>query len=124
MVSAVQSRPNYYELLGLTPAATDDEITSAFAKAMGMFGFHPVTVAAQLSAAFEILRNPAKRDEYDRSLGLAKEPEPEPEQDLRPWAIAARRAGTPFFGLAPAEPPVQRQAEPTPPVARAPRMDP
>src|SRR5690242_11456540 len=79
MVSAVQSRPNYYELLGLTPAATDDEITNAFAKAMGMFGFHPMALAAQISAAFETLRNPAKRKDYDRSLGLVKKPEPEPQ---------------------------------------------
>lgn len=122
MVSAVQSRPNYYELLGLTPAATDDEITNAFAKAMGMFGFHPVTVAAQLSAAFEILRNPAKRKDYDRSLGLAKEPESVPQP--QPWAMAAQRGGTPFFGLARSVPPAQSQAEPALPVAREPRTDP
>jgi len=119
MVSAVQSRPNYYELLGLTPAATEDEITRAFAKAMGMFGFHPMALAAQLSAAFEILRNPAKRKDYDRSLGLAKAPEPKPQ----PWAIAAQRAGTPFFGLAPSAPAAAPRSEAPPPPA-APRVDP
>jgi len=116
MVSAVQSRPNYYELLGLTPAASDDEITHAFSKAMGMFGFHPIGLAAHLGAAFETLRNPAKRRDYDRSIGLAKEPEPQPQA----WALAAQRGGTPFFGLAALEPTAQRQPEARP----APRADP
>ena len=117
MVSAVQSRPNYYELLGLTPAATDDEITNAFAKAMGMFGFQPMALAAQISAAFETLRNPAKRKDYDRSIGLAKEPEPQPQ----PWAVAAQRGGTPFFALKPAGPAAQHPPEAAKP---APRADP
>lgn len=116
MVSAVQSRPNYYELLGLTPTATDDEITRAFGKAMGMFGFHPIGLAAQLSAAFETLRNPAKRLDYDRSLGLAKAPKPRPQ----PWAVAAQPGGTPFFGLAPSPAAARRQPEPSP----ARRVDP
>jgi hypothetical protein len=118
MVSAVQSRPNYYELLGLTPTASDEEITNAFAKAMGMFGFQPMALAAQISAAFETLRNPAKRKDYDRSIGLAKELEPKPQ----PWALAAQPGGTPFFGLKPAEPAGQRQ--PAAPQRPTPRVDP
>jgi len=87
MVSSVRSRPNHYEVLGLSPAASQDEIAGAFAKAMGMFGTRPVALAAQLSAAFETLRNPAKRRAYDSALGLRPEPQ------LRPWGIAATQRG-------------------------------
>ncbi len=74
MVTAVRSRPNHYETLGLSPSATDDEIRRAFARMMGMFGAHPVVAAASVSAAFEVLRNPDKRRAYDRTLGLRPEP--------------------------------------------------
>ena len=74
MVTAVRSRPNHYETLGLSPSASDDEIRSAFARMMGMFGAHPVVAATGVSAAFEVLRNPDKRRAYDRSLGLVPEP--------------------------------------------------
>ena len=67
MVSAVGTRPNYYEVLGVTPSASDDEISQAFAKLMSMFRARPITAIAQLSAAFETLRNPAKRRAYDAS---------------------------------------------------------
>ena len=87
MVSSVRSRPNHYEVLGLSPAASQDEIAGAFAKAMGMFGTRPVALAAQLSAAFETLRNPTKRRAYDSALGLRPEPQ------LRPWGIAATQRG-------------------------------
>lgn len=87
MVSSVRSRPNHYEVLGLSPAASQDEIAGAFAKAMGMFGTRPVALAAQLSAAFETLRNPVKRRAYDNALGLRPEPQ------LRPWGIAATQRG-------------------------------
>ena len=64
-----------------------DEIAGAFAKAMGMFGTRPVALAAQLSAAFETLRNPTKRRAYDSALGLRPKPQ------LRPWGIAATQRG-------------------------------
>lgn len=109
MASAVRPRPNHYEVLGLTPAATEEEISRAFAKARGMFGISPVAAAAQVCAAFETLRNPRKRQAYDRSLGFAAEPEP------RPWAMAARPGGTPIFGLPAAEANGRRPAVASPP---------
>jgi hypothetical protein len=112
MVSSVRSRPNHYEVLGLSPAASQDEIAGAFAKAMGMFGTRPVALAAQLSAAFETLRNPAKRRAYDNALGLRPPPQ------LRPWGIAAtQRGGARFadsaWGRSPDQPgPEPRSAAP------------
>src|SRR5688500_16325 len=74
MVSAVRTRPNHYETLGLSPSASDDEIRRAFARMMGMFGAHPVVAATSVSAAFEVLRNPERRRAYDRTLGLRPDP--------------------------------------------------
>ena len=73
MASSVRPRPNFYEVLGLSPAATQDEIGRAFVRCMGMFGAHPVAAAAQLSIAFETLRDPARRRAYDEGLGLRRE---------------------------------------------------
>lgn len=77
MVSSVRPRPNYYDVLGLSPSANQEEIRRAFAKFMGMFGAHPLAAAAELSAAFETLRNPVKRRAYDDSLGLKREAAPQ-----------------------------------------------
>lgn len=74
MVSAVRSRPNHYDTLGLSPGASDDEIRGAFARMMGMLGARPAVAAASVGAAFEVLRNPVKRRAYDRALGLLSEP--------------------------------------------------
>jgi hypothetical protein len=97
MASTAQQLPNHYDVLGLTPTASPDEITRAFAKAMSMFGARPIAVAAHLSHAFEVLRNPEKRRVYDRSIGLAPTPRPYGWQ----FAIAAA-PGAPFIASTPA----------------------
>ncbi len=84
MVSSVKLVPNHYDTLGLSPAASDREIAGAFARAMNMFGARSLARAAQIGVAFEVLRNPAKRSDYDRSLGLTSEPQP------RQWTAASR----------------------------------
>ena len=50
MASWVQSRQNHYEVLGLSPKASQEEIGQAFAKAMGMFATRPLGAAAQIGA--------------------------------------------------------------------------
>ena len=109
MASRAGIRPNHYEVLGLNPSASDGEIARAFADAMSMFRVRPVTALAEIGAAYETLRNPAKRREYDRSIGLSP-PAPAPRQ----WAIAAPAvrwaplAGSPAFAPPPAEQPAER----------------
>src|SRR5215213_1856660 len=92
MVSTVRSRPNHYEVLGLTPAASDAEILQAFAREMSMFRARPMAAVAQISVAYETLRNPAKRRAYDTSLGLVAEPEAAPVDAAAP---------SPFIGAVP-----------------------
>ena len=108
----VRSRPNHYEALGLTPAASDDEIARAFIKKMSLFGAHPMDEAAQILIAYEILRNAEKRREYDASIGLGAKPMPE----LRPWSFAlAPPRWSPFVASAAAsqaEGEVARSIEP------------
>ena len=112
MVTTVRSRPSHYEVLGLTPAATEKEIGQAFARKMSLFRARPLADLAQVTAAYETLRNPETRREYDRSLVPKPEPKPEPLG----WSFAlAQPAWKPFIASVPANP-----ASPPPaPAARA-----
>jgi hypothetical protein len=125
MESSVRPRPNYYDMLGLSPAATQEEIGRAFGKAMGMFAAHGAQAAAQLGIAFETLRDPARRRAYDAVLGVRREPEP------RQWTMSV--PGQTTRGLV-AQPPVrpasetlarlQRLAEPEPLTRAEPQVEP
>jgi outer membrane biosynthesis protein TonB len=70
--SSTQSGPNYYEALGLTPEASEDDIRSAF-KALNRKQRERdrelLDEARRTSIAFETLRDQAKRHAYDASLG-------------------------------------------------------
>lgn len=131
MASSVRPRPNYYDVLGLSPAATQDDIGRAFAKGMGLFGAHPAAAAAQLSVAFETLRDPARRRAYDSALGLRRQPEP------RQWTMSVPGRTTRGFIASAPEPTekaasdtlarLQRLAQPQPltrpaPAVEAPRV--
>jgi hypothetical protein len=128
MASSVRPRPNYYDLLGVPPGASQDEIGRAFVKGMGMFGAHPLATAARLSIAFETLRHPARRRAYDEAIGLRREPE------LRQWAMTVPNQTTRAFVASapgPAEKAksdtlarLQRLAEPQPLTRTAPKVDP
>ena len=78
MVSTVKVRPNHYELLGLTPAATHDEIRRAFAREISVLRPRAFGGAGEISIAYETLRNPAKRKAYDASIGIRPDPKPIP----------------------------------------------
>src|SRR4051794_7649006 len=99
--------PTHYEMLGLTPGASEDDIVRAFAKQMSLYKAWPMAAAAQMSIAYETLRNPAKRRAYDDSIGI-RPPEP-------PGAPTAVK-GELHFVPAPAE---RTRLEPAP-VALAP----
>lgn len=79
MVSPVRARNNHYETLQVSPNATTDEIVAAFASHMRSARMRPdisVVRLAELSVAYETLRDPAKRRTYDDSIGLKREPAP------------------------------------------------
>ena len=96
MVSTVKSRPNHYETLGLKPTASDDEIAPAFSRQM--LSPRPMLDVAQIGIAYAVLRDPIKRREYDRSLGLNAKPEP------RQWTYAMQPRWVPFIASAAPKP--------------------
>lgn len=78
MGSSLKSRPNYYQMLGLTPSATEGEINEAFARTMSLLP--PPGAAAQVCIAYETLRNPVRRRDYDLSIGAKPPAQPQPTQ--------------------------------------------
>lgn len=95
MAIAVKSRPNHYELLGLAPTATSDEIAQAFAKALSLLTPRPFGSLADITVAYETLRNPTKRKAYDASIGLGLEPlrpAPKAPADWKPFLAKPREA--------------------------------
>jgi hypothetical protein len=122
MASSVRSRPNHYEVLGLGAGAGAEEIARAFASRMRVAAAGPLGAAAQICAAHETLRDPAKRREYDRSIGIAPKPEPQG------WTVAAAQPRwAPFAASATARPAAQPAGDarrPAVPPAAAPRSEP
>ncbi len=104
MDSTVKARPNHYEVLGLAPTASAEEIAQAFAREISRpraFG-----AIAGVSIAYETLRNPDKRRTYDASIGLVPEPAAKPA----PRAYAAHAlVATPHLRT---ERPAEPKAEP------------
>ena len=94
MASTVKTRPNHYEVLGLTPTASSDEIARAFAMEISIFRPHGFGGIADVTVAYETLRNPARRRAYDAALGLNAKREPEPEHLLSSSGVG----GASFLG--------------------------
>ena len=78
MVEMTKLRPDHYELLGLTRAASSEEIAKAFAKELGLIPLRPFGNLAEVSVAYETLRDPVRRTAYDASLS----PRPQPGHSL------------------------------------------
>jgi hypothetical protein len=115
MASSVGSRPTHYETLGLKPTASRQEIADAFARAMGMFGAHPLADAARIGAAFEVLRDPERRRAYDEALGLKAKPHPVFSTYASQWS------GTGFIGSGWRPESAPAASPPSPPPAEEPR---
>jgi curved DNA-binding protein CbpA len=96
MINSVRQLPNYYETLGLTPAATDEEIGQAFARKMSECRWDPMGPSARICIAYETLSNRFKRADYDRSHGL----EPTPRPRLSAMAVTQQR-WAPFIASMP-----------------------
>jgi len=66
---------NYYELLGISPTATAEEIRQAYIKSSK--SYHPDVnnapnanfIFRQVKEAYEVLSNPTKRTGYDLMMG-------------------------------------------------------
>jgi hypothetical protein len=105
----VRLRPNHYELLGLSPTATPEEIEQAFARELRLpraFGS-----LAEFTVAYETLRDPIKRKAYDASI--ARKPEPSPALSL-----AGRLEGAALGATSPKPVVHLKPSAPTPPIAR------
>ena len=102
--------------LGLAPGAGDEEIRAAFARKMSAFRWHPAGSTAQICIAYETLRDPARRRDYDLTLGII--PKSAPRQwgfavTPQRWApfIAAPMAGVVEAAAPAAEPHVEPEPE-------------
>ena len=109
MADAVRLRPNHYELLGITPAASSTEIAEAFAKELRQLPLRPFGSLAEVSLAYETLRDPIKRVAYDASL----RPQPKPAHSLIGRLEGAQ---SPFLGWPPMSP-AKPAVDPAPPLA-------
>ena len=65
MATKVTARPNHYEVLGLTPDATGEQVAQAFARELSLLRPRPFGSLADVTIAYETLRDPAKRKAYD-----------------------------------------------------------
>jgi hypothetical protein len=109
MATTVQTRPNHYMTLGLTPAASQEEIKDAYAREIILSRVRAFGGTTQVSVAYEALRDPARRKAYDESIGIRREPAPV----HLPRAVSFRSSAH-FIG---APPPVEPKADlpPAPP---------
>jgi hypothetical protein len=105
MVSTLGTRPNHYDVLGLVPTASEAEIAGAFAEAMSALNPRAFGGLADVSIAYETLRDPARRRDYDAAIGLASAP---------PAPPAAQPEWKPFLMRATAKPAERPRAEPQP----------
>ena len=90
--STVKSRPNHYEVLGLAPGASGDEIAEAFARELSAIRLSPLGSLTEVTVAYETLRDRIKREAYDISLGLKKKPPAPSIKAPTEWAPFAMRA--------------------------------
>jgi hypothetical protein len=101
MDSAVKSRPNHYELLGLAHGASAEEIAQAYAKELGLLRPRAFGSLAEVTVAYETLRDPAKRKAYDAGIGVESPSEPVQKPAL---SLAGRLEGAHFPPMNPSPP--------------------
>jgi curved DNA-binding protein CbpA len=72
-MASTTAKRTHYDVLGLEPTATSDEVARAFAREMGAFRPHSISGLAEVTVAHDTLRDPARRREYDASIGLVRD---------------------------------------------------
>lgn len=87
-----KARPTHYDLLGISPRATSEEIARAFASRGGIYQPHSFGGLAELCVAYETLKDPNKRTAYDASIGLKREQTPPSLAAGARWAAVAQAA--------------------------------
>ena len=110
MATIIRTQRNHYEVLGLSPSASKSEIDEAFGRELLLSRTRAFGALAEVSIAYEALRDPARRKAYDRSIGVNQTPPPV----TAPTTVSFRSSA--HFITAPAEP----RADPLP----APKADP
>ena len=83
MAATTKAGRTHYELLGLRPEATGEEIRQAFFRELTGLRPHAVGGLAQATVAYEVLRDPIKRRAYDASLQPKVEAPRAPPRDNR-----------------------------------------
>jgi hypothetical protein len=101
---------NYYDILGISPGASDDEIHEAFTFQVKVFHpdkYDPVTqpkqharalkMTSRLNAARDTLLDPAQRAAHDAALSQEPKPAPAPLAAINPthkrWLVLGTMAG-------------------------------
>lgn len=93
-VHVVVMETNYYELLGVGKGASQGEIKAAWRRAAK--SFHPDTdtgnkaVFMMLEEAYQVLSNPRKRAEYDRSFDRPVYTNNEPQAETKTFSYPSR----------------------------------
>jgi hypothetical protein len=116
---------NWYDILGVSPGATPDEIRAAYRARIGQYhpdrnpSVHATAIAALINEAWGILGDPKRRRVYDADLtreeALSAAP-PQPNRDQRPAGKTARPAAERSGGSPlrpPPRSPTPRSGEPT-----------
>ena len=129
MLYSIKSGTNHYETLGLGPEASFEEIERAYRREMSPLHPRAFGSLGSVTVAYETLRDPIKRRDYDASIGIVRaEPVRVQRRDFH-FAGSAHftGAGLPFPEAAPAAPPAPVEPKPfmaAPPApAEAPRAE-
>src|SRR4051812_32363774 len=103
MATTVQTRPNHYMTLGLTPGASAEQIDDAYAREIILSRVRAFGATTQVSVAYETLRDPARRKAYDEAIGVRREPAPV----HLPRAVSFRSSAHFISGPPPAAAPIE-----------------
>jgi len=74
MATTVSAPANHYELLGIAPDASEAEIDHAFAREISSLKPRAFGGITEVSVAYRTLRDPERRLDYDKAIGIERRP--------------------------------------------------